>query len=189
VTAAAAPAIGYSIVCNLGGDRQMTIQCFVGEDESDAVVAARIDRIFRVVDRQKARYSIGDLQKERAKLEDELSQGEEDVATVDLNFNRAQAGLDVQLAELNKQHEQIFNAAYEAHTKARTGEFKPTGHAKANLDRIKSAVDQIHEQRAKNDAERAQHRDGFLISQNRRRDRIALLSAEIAGLEALISSV
>jgi hypothetical protein len=48
-----APAIGYSIVANLGGDRQITVQCFVDEGEEDKAVNARFDRVMTFIDRQR----------------------------------------------------------------------------------------------------------------------------------------
>jgi hypothetical protein len=184
----AAPALGYSITANLDGSRQIVVQCFTDGDESLEATHAKIDRAMAVVDRQKARYQIVDLRKERAQLVDELAQGAQDLAEVDLNFVKAQAGLDVQAGELNRQAEEVFKQAYEAHDRTgRTGKFKLVGHAKANTERVQAALDQVAALKAKNEAEREQHRQGFQISQQRREARVALLDGEIATLEGLIA--
>lgn len=184
---APAPALGYSVTANLGGDRQLVVQCFVGSDETLSAMHGKFDRAMALIDRQKAKYSIGDLKKERAKLTQELAQGTQDLADVDANFDKAQAGLDIQAGELNRQSEAIFNDAYEKFGgSGRQGVFKPTGHAKANLERIDAAAGQVRDLKAKNEAERAQHRQGFLASQQVRQVRVGLLNDEIAELEALI---
>ena len=64
-----ASAIGYSVVINLDGNRQVTAQCFVAEDEEDSAINFKFDRVFAILDRQKARY---DIVNERDELGDEL---------------------------------------------------------------------------------------------------------------------
>jgi hypothetical protein len=70
------PAIGYSIIANLGEKRQMTVQYFVDGDEPLSVIHANVDRTLAVLDRQIARYEIGDLKKELADLQKTLLQAE-----------------------------------------------------------------------------------------------------------------
>lgn len=184
----AAPALGYSITANLDGSRQIVVQCFTDSDESLEETHAKIDRAMAVVDRQKARYEIVELLKERGELIDQLAQGAEDLAQVDLNFEKAQASLDIQIGELIKQAEANFNEAYAKHNHSgRTSEFKLVGHAKATEERTKAALDQVEGLKKKNEAERDQHRQGFLISQERRQARIIFLNGEITRLEGMIA--
>lgn len=182
-----APAIGYSIVANLGGDRQITIQCFVGEDEADDAVNARMDRAFRVVDRQKAKYELVDLRDELIKKQETLAQFHEDKARIDHDIDVKLAMLDVQVGVGNDTLTAMNNDAYEAHVKTgRQGEFRAAGATKANMERVKQGLAQIQEQRDKIVAERNQHHESVMISITRYEAAIAADEAKIAAREALL---
>lgn len=182
-----APALGYSIVANLGGDRQMTVQCFVGEDETDAVVNARMDRAFRVVDRQKARYELVDIREELVKHQDTLAQFLEDKARIDHDMDVRIAHLDVQMNVGNDTYKGLHNEAYEKHTASgRQGSFNPTGATKANLERITQGIEQLKAERDKLVAEKAQANENVSISIRRYEAAIAAAKARIAEREALL---
>lgn len=182
-----APAIGYSIVSNLGGDRQMTVQCFVGEDEADRVIHAKIDRIFRVVDRQKARYELVDLREERIKTDETLAQFKEDFARVEQEHAKAQAARDVEIVELQKVRGQKHQAGYSAHVATgRQGAYNPKGTVKVDLDRIDAGVQQLVDQKAKAEAEREQHVQSLNVSMERYTKALEALDAKVAARKALL---
>lgn len=182
-------AIGYSVAANIDGARQITFQHFIASDATDAQVNADLDRIMRIVDRQRAVYEMPEIVAELEKLQEEISQYTEDkVTTAEANFQRAQADLDVQIETLQGDHKKAFNAAYEAHGRSgRGGEFKPRGQTAANLDRIEAGIRQAVEAKEKNENERAQ----FILTIDgniqRRRDRIALLEGKLADLKAKVT--
>jgi DNA invertase Pin-like site-specific DNA recombinase len=183
-----APAFGYSIVANLGGDRQMTVQCFVAEDEADAEVHAKIDRAFRVVDRQKARYELVDLREELHKVSETLAQFREDKARIDHQIDVKLAQLDVQAATANDDYKERMNEGAAKHAaRGRVGDYQPTGAERANLDRITASVAQIAAEKAKIEAERTQHAESVMISIKRHEEACATLSAKIAEREALLA--
>ena len=187
MTAAAAPAIGYSVVANLGGDRQLTCQCFVGEDETDAAVNAKIDRIFAVVDRQKARYEIVDVKEDLAKHRETLHQLEEDLARIDADFDKAQASLDEQAAQISADGEAAFSAGYEAHVSSgRRGDYAPSGQTLQKVKLAEAATRQVLDEKAKNTAERDQHRASALITVERYKKAIIEREAKLASLTTLL---
>jgi len=176
----AAPAIGYSIVANLGDDRQMTIQCFVGEDEKLADTHERIDRVLSIVDRQKARYSLKELHKDRAKQAQTLAQGEEDFARIELDHDTAKSSFAIRQKEIAEERESIHASAHAA------GRGKPVGAAASRDAALGRELKEIEQSLEKNEAERNQYRANVLISIERFRQAVEALDARIAEAEATI---
>jgi hypothetical protein len=107
-------AIGYSIACNLGGERQMTVQCFVDESEPDEAVHARIDRVFRVVDRQKAKY---DLDREIKEFEEVALHTRNFLNAIPMADRAARAQVETLGAELlglQEARKEVYDEAYTA---------------------------------------------------------------------------
>lgn len=180
------PAIGYSIVSNLDGDRQITAQCFVSEGERDDVVNAKFDRIFRFIDRQKARYELVALRDELSKHRTTLAQLQEDLARADAQHNAAQASLESQMAELKAESNAAAERGYEAHVAAgRRGEYVLSGTAKADVQRLTAAAHEVQRAKDKNTAERDQHRQQIEISIDRFNKAIAEIECKISDREAL----
>ncbi len=182
---AEAPALGYSIVANLGGDRQITVQCFAGSDEALSAINAKIDMALAVVDRQKARYELVDLAAEFDKVSKTYAQFKEDFARIEADYATSQASLDANLAKAIGLYDDEYAAGYDAHvTSGRRGEYKPTGHRQSALLAIKGHQDKLKEARTKNEAERAAAIQNVEISIRRYEDEIARLTALMAACEA-----
>lgn len=182
-------AIGYSITAAIDERRQIVFQHFIAADASDAEVNADLDRIMRLVDRQRAMYELPEKQAELNKLKDEISQFTEDKTVhAEANFQKSQADLDMQIATLQADRKKIYDDAYDAHRRSgRQSAFEPKGHVKNALDRADAGIAQAIEAKGKNEAERdfyVQNIDGNI---QRRRDRIALLEGEIAELEKKVT--
>lgn len=124
----AAPAIGYSVVANLGGDRQFTAQCFVDSDETDDNINRAIDKVFRAVDRQKAKY---DLEKQEAEFEEaarHLRNFLNAVPIAETELKHRIAVLKVELQAMQEAEKAVFDEGYNAHVSAnRKGAFEPRG--------------------------------------------------------------
>lgn len=180
-----ATAVGFTV--GLADDRQMQLQSGFSDDESDHVINARLDRVMRFADRQKARYEIVALRKELAELQQGLFQGEEALAATDMNFEAAQAQLDVEILECNQQIAGETNRAYE--NAARTGRSRSSalkGIPQSNIDRWKKGIEDAQANKVKNVAERDQFRDEFVKTQRRRRARVEEIEGLIAEKEALL---
>lgn len=187
MSAAPAAALGYSIVSNLDGNRQITVQCFVAEDESDEVVNAKLDRVFRVIDRQKARYDIVSEDEEMAKEKATLHQLQEDLARVDADFEATQSGLNEEIIKIDAQGQEAFLKGYNDHAASgRRGEYNPSGASKAQLTNIGMAKKNIEDTLKKNEAERDQHRTGVSISIQRYHQAIAERETRIGTLKAML---
>ena len=183
-----AAALGYSVVVNLDGNRQLTMQCFVAEDEPSEVVNAKLDRVFAVIDRQKARYDLVGENEELSKERGTLAQLEEDLARVDLEFEKSQASLKEQMIELNTQRQAALEAGYNEHTAAgRRGDYQPRGQTQQTINAVSAAERNAAEGLAKNEAERDQHRQGVMISVERYRKAVDERTARIDGLTKLLA--
>jgi len=183
----ATTAIGYSIVVNLDGNRQVTAQCFVAEDESDAEINARFDRVFGLLDRQKARYDVVNERVELTKEQATFDQLKEDLAHVDANFDKAQAVLDEQIIEMQAKSKETFEDGYNEHVNSgRRGEYVPKGLAQQTARAIEGAVAKAAEDKQKNVNEREQHRTGVMISVERYEKAIEARKAKIAEYEGLL---
>ena len=187
MSAAPAAALGYSIVSNLDGNRQITVQCFVAEDEPDEVVNAKLDRVFRVIDRQKARYDIVTEDEEMAKEKATLAQLTEDLARVDADFEATQAGLHKEIIKIGEQKSDAVSKGYNDHVSSgRRGDYVPTGAAKSQIANIAMAKSNIEDHLKKNEAERDQHRTGVSISIQRYHQAIAERETRIGTLKAML---
>jgi Zn-dependent oligopeptidase len=177
--------IGYSVTANIDGQRQMVFQHFVAQDATDEEVNRDLDRIMRLVDRQRAIYELPDMRDELEKLSDEIAQYTEDKTTsAEANFRKAQAEIDVQLETMQADEKRVREEAYDAFRKSgRQGQFEPKGHVKAQLERLAVGIREAINAKAKNESERdfyVQNIDGNI---QRRRERIALLQEKIAARE------
>lgn len=180
------PAIGFSTTVNVDGDRQMVFQGYFEQDEADSVVNARIDRIMALADRQRSKFKLPGLREELQKLTDELAQSDQDIAEAELNFQKAQAALDIQTVELSGRRANLNNDMASAHrAMGKSGDYVPKGAAKSSLDNIDTALKEIQERKVKNEAERKFHRDNVEVNIKRRHARVAMLQEQIAGLERL----
>lgn len=166
-----ATAIGYSIAVNMGGDRQMTVQCFVGEDEDDECINRRIDKVFRVVDRQKARY---DLDKQYSEFEEaarHLRNFLNAIPLAEKNSLHQTAALKVELAAKEGARKEVWEEGYQAHlTGRRKGEFVPGGALKGRLAAMDSEIQKVREKIAAVPADTDQHKAKVLIDVRRYQD-------------------
>lgn len=187
MTTAPAPALGYSIVANLGGDRQITVQCFVGEDEPLSTINAKLDRALAVVDRQKARYEIDEIREDLSKHEKTYAQFVEDAERIELDYQQSQKGLNDEIEKLAALHDETRDAGYQAHVSSgRRGGFAPSGHLKQQLSAINGQKLQLAEARDKNTAERDAAISQLAISKARYEAEIDRLKTKIAAVEAKI---
>lgn len=176
-----APALGYSIVANLGGDRQMTVQCFADSEEPVASIHAKIDKAMVVIDRQRAKYRLTELVEERHKQAVTLGRAEDDLARVEGEFQTEQARIDAQLGYLSEQIAEIDKVA---NARGRTG--GAVGAEKARQKAMREEVKSLVEVKSKQQAEREQHRQNVIISIARFKESIEKLDQDLAECKALI---
>jgi hypothetical protein len=145
-----APAIGMSVTCNAGGDRQLVLQTFVDQEAGDEAANALADRLMRVADRQQAIYRIPGLEEEIEKVERAHAMFEENIAHVILTHAKQVATLDEQIVELQGKREEVFNTGYNAHVESgRRSEYKPQGSALSRLNAFDAQLEKLKEQRQK----------------------------------------
>lgn len=179
------PALGYSVLANLGGDRQITVQCFVSSDETLKSINTKIDTALAVVDRQKARYELVDLREERHKTAETLAQFEEDFARVELEFAKAQEELKGQIPQVQAAANEAFEKGYADYvTTGRRGDYKPAGTTKQIMQAAEMSERNIREALQKNQNERDQALQQTQISIQRFKQALATIDAKIADREA-----
>lgn len=181
-----ATAIGYSILSNLGGDRQMTVQCFVGEDEDIGLINTKIDRVMAVLDRQKAKY---DLDKEEKEFEEVALHTRNFLNAIPMAEKAAQAQLETLKAELlgmQDARKEVWDGGYEAHRAGkRQGSFAPTGAMKGRIQNMDNEI-------AKKEAairalpnDTGQHRDQTVVNVRKYQDDMAKRRQRINDLRHL----
>lgn len=181
---AVVPALGYSITANLAGEKQIVFQCYVGQDEDDAAVNAKLDRVIAFVDRLKARAELPDLRDELSKHEKTVAQFDEDRAKLDNQFRSAAAIAELKIKTLVADKEKMFAAAEAQFRKdGRVGDFNPTGHTRTNLDRQDAGIKAIEDEIEAMRNQRAIEIENVDISRRRFQQEIDRLLAKIAERE------
>lgn len=178
---APAPALGFSIVANLGDNRQITCQCFVGVDEEPKDINARIDKVQNVIDRQRARYEVVDLRADRAKQATTLQRAEDDLARIEAEYQAGQTQFDDQINFLGEQIQSIDNEA-----RARGRMSGPVGADASRKRTLQQEQKDLVAGKAKATAERDQYRQNVVVSIARFREAVAECDAKIAACEALL---
>jgi hypothetical protein len=178
-------AVGFTI--GLANDRQVTFQTGFAEDEDDATVNARFDRIMRLADRQKAKYELVELRAELETHEKALARLDEDIARVDNDFDRSQAQLDVEIGEYQRLLTEARDKAYQNQiASGRSGKQPLSGHVKSQIAAYERAIEDGAKSKEKNVAEREQHRGTVIAQRARYEEEIASRLAKIAEKEALL---
>jgi len=176
-----APALGYSILANLGDEKQLTVQCFVDSEEPLSSIHVKLDKAMAVVDRQKAKYRLKDLTADLAKTERGLENLQDDLLRLESQFEENKAAIADRVRDLAEKREEIAKAAY---GKGRSG---PVGHEKQRSEAIKKEIEQLQEQGAKATAEREAARQNIATSIGRYNDEIERLQKQVDECEALIA--
>ena len=78
ITTSPASALGYSILANLGDEKQLTVQCFVDSEEPLADIHSKLDKAMAIVDRLKAKNRRVDLLAEWSRCKVSSMFGQED---------------------------------------------------------------------------------------------------------------
>jgi hypothetical protein len=181
-----APAIGYSIVSNMGGDRQMTVQCFVAEDEDLAVINSKIDRIFSVLDRKKAHYDLTKLEKEIEEVGRHLRNFLNAIPMAEKTAEHQIAVLKVKLAEQEKYRDELEKDGYNEHIKSgRKGNYVPKGHALSKINAVNAEIEKTREAIAAVPKDTEQHRETTRVNVQRYKDDLKKRRAEINDLRMI----
>lgn len=141
----------FALVVGLSDNQQITFQSGFAEDEDDAAVHARIDRLTRIARRSQLLAEVPKLKEERAQLIDQQAQTRADEARLDADY-AAEVG---RLEALKKD---TFDVGYNEHVRAgRSGPYAPRGAAAQAISGAQRDLEKM-------DAERKvvlQQREGF----------------------------
>lgn len=179
-------AIGYSIASNMGGDRQMTVQCFVAEDEPEEVINRKIDRVMAVLDRQKAKYDLSKLERE---FEEVALHTRNFLNAIPMAAKAAEAQkqtLEAELLGMQEARKEVYDEAYAAHVKAgRRGQFSPKGSLEGQLRNMDAQINKAKLAIQALPADTAQHRDQTVVNVRKYQDDLKKRRMEINDLRKL----
>ena len=182
-----APAIGYSMSCNIGAERGITVQCFVGEDEDDRTINAKIDRVFRVMDRQLAKYAVDGLRKAARKFEEQLAKLVESEAVMENQHQKDLAQIDIEIAEYQTHADSIREAAYSvAAQTGRSNKAALAGQPNANIQRMEKAVKDATAMKERKAADREQFLKDMSLERAVIKSNLNDVNKQIADHEALL---
>lgn len=156
-------ATGISLVVGLADDMQITFQTGFEGDETDEAVNARVDRLVRIAERQKAIAKLDKLERDLVQQKETLAQQQEDYARIDLQTNQAIAKREVELgvrkeqgaaeraafiedvdnkiATLLESRQRAYDAGLEEHRRTgRSGSYVPRGAHKQAIDNTDRAI-------------------------------------------------
>lgn len=175
------PAIGMSIVMNLGEGAQMTLQGFFGASDSEEKANRLADRMVRMAERQKAKH---DLVKYAEELEDlilTVERFEEDFAKTEARHRAEDARRKVEADEFLVMAKTAEQEGYNAHVGAgKRGNYVPKGTVLARIERAGHETKKLAEEEAKANADRAQWMETIVKSRQRFAENIASRKARIA---------
>lgn len=201
-------ATGFNLVINLAGERQITFQSGYEGDETDEAVYARIDRMMKIGDRYKARYSIPEIEADLAKQEETVANLLVDKARLDVEFEASQAArhdeirkcqetANAHILDLGQRKGEVEKSGQEDWAaRGRRGEYKAQGASKVEVDRLDTAMHAAGEARdkavegirldiAKADAERQRAEENQAISLERWNKAIVDTKARLADMRKL----
>lgn len=175
-----APALGMSVVMNMPGDRQATLQCFVAQEDGEEAANQLLDRMFRIADRQRARYELVDLSEQLAQHQRSLANFDADFARIEMDFAKKkverEAEIEAYIAEAERLHKEGYDKWYES---GRRGDYVPQGSTKQAIDVARGAAKKVHADIEKAEAERTVALGGIHESQKRYAGEIKRLKVEI----------
>jgi len=176
------PGLGYSIIANLGDDRQLTVQCYAPSDEELPVIHAAVDKAMAVVDRQRAKYKLKDYEAERDKLVKTLRNFEDDLGRCEETFILETEKIDAMLLEFSGKVGKI-----EAEARDR-GRRKPVGAEAAQVNAINGRMKELTAAKEKLVAERNQQRANLATTVGRYREEIEKVEGLIAETLAVLET-
>lgn len=142
------PVVAVTVTCNLGGERQMQLAAHFNRDASEEEQSAILDRVMRTADRQKARYDLEKLEENFNIVGLNTRNVITAMGAAESELKTRVAKLKIELAAKEEARKDVFNEAYEAHAKDRSGPFNPKGHVLQKLNAMdqditnaKAAVD------------------------------------------------
>lgn len=179
-------ALGYSLVAAISDNAQITFHSAIADDDPDSVANAKIDRIMRIVARQRLLGEKPGIDKELRELEDRLAQLAEDKALAESNYQKAKATLEVQVKTMQ---DALFKANIDGvaqHTATgRGGKYEPRGAVKASIERAKTGITGSLNALTTLTNDTMQEKHNLGITEGRMNARVEQLKARLAEIEGM----
>jgi len=150
------PGIDITLTGNFGQDRQMAVRTMLRQDTSEADAHVIVDRVFRVFDRQKARYELDDLAEELRKNRMTLTRFTEDMPVAEAAYKKEQAARDVEIETLRRIYNEEMEKDRAAHAARKQGPYALSNAMQSRKKTVDAAIEKIAEAKAKAEAERAE---------------------------------
>lgn len=155
---APSPAVGTSLLINLGGDRQLTLQCFFPLDSSEDEGNGLIDKLLRFGDRAKARYDLEAMTEQFSLVGLQLQNLIDGMPLAEHKYRESQETLVAEIRKLEADKATVLETGYaDFRAKGRLGDYKPSG---AIASRGEALARQIAGSKVKIE-ENERERDGY----------------------------
>lgn len=181
------PALGFSMQVDLGAGRVCTLQSFLPNDCSVSELNSMLDKMTAAGDRQRAHYKVEELDREIEQLEREQGQHKEDLERLDADYVARQAKREEEVDKAQKALDDVEAAARDAHVASnKRGDFALRGTDKSRYDAVKSGVQAIAVEMAKDQAEFDAAHANSTKTFERRNEILDRLRAEVARCKAIV---
>lgn len=149
-----APAIGMSIVMNIPGERQITLQSFVAQEDGLKAQNDLLDRMNLLAERQRAKYLVKDFEAELATKKDEIKFRLADRQRQEEAHAKKLAEHNAKIGEFKAAAENAKKEGYEIHVNSnRKGPYEPRGHVLTRINACNAGVHNEEEQIKKVEAD------------------------------------
>jgi hypothetical protein len=176
-----------SVITNMPGDRQITLQSHIAADATLHQQNALADRMFAILDRQKARYELTGKIEELDRHKLMLQRMKDDEVEAEKGYQKKQATLRAQIKACVDETERLGKEGYDKHmASGRRGNYKPDGARSSAISGAEKQAKLYQEHIEKNEAEKQVEISNFEKTKQRFREEIAKLEADIGFRKQLL---
>ena len=181
------PGIDISVVVGCGDTRQISLRTMLVASTPEAEANALLDKVFRIADRQRARYDLEKEEHEFDQVGTALTALIAGLPIAQRTYLQTVEKLKAEMKVCSEQYDKLHEEGYEEHTRTgRRGGYEPTGARKANMERAKVQGKKIAEEIDRQRTEAAQQLENSLKSIERYRKDLVARKEKVDGMRKVV---